>query len=58
MIDIAKSFDDSIECLECLPICSKANYQVFSSNFDLRANAQIDSQFLWVYNVALIPIEF
>lgn len=46
MIDNAKSFDDSIECLECLPICSKANYQVLSSNFDLRANAQTDLPFL------------
>lgn len=54
MINIAKSFDDSIECLECLPICSKTNYQVLSSNFDLRANAQKDLQFLWVFNVRSI----
>lgn len=51
MIGIAKSSEDSIECLECLPVCSKANYQVLSSNFDLRANAQIDLPFLWVFHV-------
>lgn len=33
--NIEKPSDDSIECLECLPICSKTNFRVLPSYFEL-----------------------
>lgn len=35
-----KAYDDSIDCLECLPICTKTNYRVLASYFDLKTTEQ------------------
>lgn len=44
--------DDSLECLECLPLCSKTQYRVFSSEFPLSKKGLEESQssLLWVYS--------
>lgn len=36
--------DNSIECLECLPLCSKSGYRVSTTNFPLNRNGLLQTE--------------
>lgn len=45
-----KLTEDSIECMDCLPLCTKTYYRVFSTNFALNKTEleRSDSPLLYV----------